>query len=236
MPDAVPAFVWVGALPSAGTALLLEESAAHRVARVCRARVGDRISLSDGRGGIARARVARLTSGVTVEIENVDHRGRDATAVLLCGAPEGQRFDWLVEKLAELGVARIRPIDCARARWAPGAVRPDRWQRLAVAALEQSRSRHLLEVEPPAPLPEALAAETTGATALVADPDGAPAHGFDRPESGLLLAAVGPAEGFEEGERASLAARGFRGMRLSENRLRTETAALAWASWWASSR
>jgi 16S rRNA U1498 N3-methylase RsmE len=45
---------------------------------------------------------------------------------------------------------------------------------------------------------------------------------------------VGPAAGFEDEEWALLKVSGFEPIGLSWNRLRTETAALAWASWWAS--
>jgi 16S rRNA (uracil1498-N3)-methyltransferase len=233
LPDAVPAFVWVDHEIAPGAALTLDASAAHHVVRVCRARVGDTVAVTDGRGGVARGRLARLTPAVVVEIQTVDRSERTATGVLLCGAPEGQRFDWLVEKLAELGVGRVRPVHCARGAWAPAAVRPERWRRLAVAAIEQSRSRFLLEIESPADLEDAVGAEGAPKLGLVADPEGAPAGGLVRQTGGSTVAVVGPAAGLTPEEKAGLRERGFLPVSFSGSRLRTETAAVAWAAWWA---
>ncbi|TMQ72099.1 MAG: 16S rRNA (uracil(1498)-N(3))-methyltransferase [Candidatus Eisenbacteria bacterium] len=233
MPEAVPAFVWVADLVAPGASLLLDEAQSHHVARVCRARAGDLLSLTDGRGGVARGRVAKIAPRVTLEIESTERSPRGSTAVLLCGAPEGQRFDWLVEKLAELGVARVRPIECARRRWASVMVRPDRWRRLAIAALQQSRGRFLLEIESPVSLAAALELEVDRVLAVLADPAGVPPISVALPGSGTTVGVVGPAGGFDQAERSLIQGMGFRAMALSDGRLRTETAALAWAAWWA---
>lgn len=236
MPDAVPAFVWVEALTGPGAHVTLDETAAHHVARVCRARVGDSVTATDGRGASATCRVARLTPQVSLEVQSIERIERSRTGVVLCGAPEGQRFDWVVEKLAELGIARIRPIACERGPWPRAAVRPDRWKRLAVAALEQSRGRFLVEVEAPMELEPALDAEGTPEVGILADPEGV-APGAVRPSARqATVGVVGPASGFSGGEKALLQDRGFTAMSLADSRLRTETAALAWAAWWAASR
>ena len=60
MPDAVPAFVWVEQLVAPGARLVLGETATHHVARVCRARSGDHVTVTDGRGGLARYRLLPL--------------------------------------------------------------------------------------------------------------------------------------------------------------------------------
>ena len=235
MPDAVPAFVWVEALSGPGAHVTLDETAAHHVVRVCRARVGDSVTATDGLGSIATCRVARLTPDVRLDVHQIDRVERDRTAVVLCGAPEGQRFDWIVEKLAELGVTRLRPIECERGEWTKASIRPDRWKRLAVAALEQSRGRFLLEVGTPVTLDQALEAEGSPELRVLADPEGARPGGFPGRERSMI-AAVGPSSGFSPEEKQGLLSRGFVAMSLAHGRLRTETAAVAWASWWAGSR
>jgi len=231
--DAVPAFVWVENVGAPGAHLELDSVTAHHVARVCRARPGDPLTLTDGQGGLARGRVEKLTPRVTATIEAVERVERTSSGVLLCGAPEGQRFDWAVEKLAELGIARVRPIDCSRASWSRAAVREERWRRVALAALQQSRGRFLLEVMPPAPLVEALDAEGKVDLAVLADPDGSPTSAVVGAGAGTVLGVVGPAEGLDDRERASLLERGLRPIALAAGRLRTETAAVAWGAWWA---
>jgi 16S rRNA (uracil1498-N3)-methyltransferase len=228
--------VWVERISGPGAHLILDETAAHHVVRVCRARPGDSLALTDGLGALARGRLSRVTPDVRVDVESVEREERPATATLLCGAPEGQRFDWVVEKLAELGVARVVPIHTERAPWAKAAIRPDRWRRVAVAALEQSRSRYLLEVTEPRTLAEALESEGQFAVGVLADPSGGPAGGARPASSGITLGVVGPAEGLSEAERSSLEERGFSPISLAGSRLRTETAAVAWGAWWASPR
>ena len=46
------------------------------------------------------------------------------------------------------------------------------------------------------------------------------------------MGAIGPAGGFTAGELERLRSVGFEPIRLSDGRLRTETAALAWAARW----
>ena len=231
--DAAPSFVWVESLGAPGSTLELSEDESHYVARVCRARAGDAITLTDGRGGLAAARVVNPAPPVTVELRELDRApARRAESWVLCGAPEGRRDDWLVEKLAELGVAVFQPIDSARGQWGGPAARLERWRRLATAALRQSRRRFRLEVMAPVPLEAALAALPDGPGRWLADPDGPPA-GSERPDPARSVGVVGPAGGFDDRELARLGGDGFRPIALSDGRLRAETAAVAWAAWWA---
>jgi len=171
--EATPSFVWVESLGDPGSTIALPRDESHYVARVCRARAGDAISLTDGRGGLATARVVKPAPPVVVEILEVQAApARGGTSWLLCGAPEGRCDDWLVEKLAELGVAVFQPIDTARARWRPERTRADRWLRLARAALGQSRGAWMMEIRPPVAWDDFVTSTPPGASAWFADPEG----------------------------------------------------------------
>jgi 16S rRNA (uracil1498-N3)-methyltransferase len=233
LPEATPAWVWAEELAGPGARVTLAEEDSRYVTRVCRARLGETLALTDGRGGVARGRLETIQPRAVIRIEALEHRESERQGVLLCGAAEGIRFDWAVEKLAELGVTRVRPIQCERARWDKAALRADRWRRLARAALLQSRGSFLLEVGAPEELADALAAEAAPALGVLADPEGRPTAGLAAPDSGTTVGIVGPAEGLTDSEKASIVARGFVAITLSGSRLRTETAAMAWAAWWA---
>jgi 16S rRNA (uracil1498-N3)-methyltransferase len=138
----------------------------------------------------------------------------------------------MVEKLAELGVSVFQPIDCERGCWERMKGRSDRWGRLAVAALRQSRRRFLMEVRAPRRLADALADLPEGAGSWLADAAGPAAATLTPPREGVAVGLVGPAAGLARGERAAAEAMQFRLISLSDSRLRAETAALAWASWW----
>src|SRR5439155_23899909 len=109
----------------------------HHAARVCRVREGDTLEATDGLGRLAVLRVRAVRANVRAELESIRFLPRSARAWVLTGMPEGGRVDWMVEKLAELGVERWLPLDCERSRGRDGAARRGRWERIAVAAMKQ---------------------------------------------------------------------------------------------------
>ena len=231
--EAAPSFLYLPGLRTLGARFTLEGEEARYVTRVVRAREQERLTASDGAGLVATLRVERVKPSLMLEMESARERPRPPSARLLCGAPEGERGDWLVEKLAELGVTDLQPIDTERARWAAG--RAARWDRLAVAALRQSRSGWRMAIHPATGLSEAMAAARE-ATRWLADPEGEPAAGRLPVADAPAVAAVGPASGLTEPERKALRGAGFVPVRLAARRLRTETAALAVAALWAAAR
>ena len=232
--DATPGFVRVADLPGPGARLVLDAEDSRYVARVCRAQPGEHLHLTDGVGGLATARVLEIGPRTSVLIEAVDRATRSREALLLCGAPEGERADWMVEKVAELGLAVLQPVDCERAAWERAERRFERWCRVAEAALRQSRARFLLELRRPLPLAEAIGALPDRSSRFLATPEGAVAAELEVPRSGVAVGLVGPAAGLSDRERGSLETAGFRPMALSGNRWRTETAAISWSAGWSS--
>ena len=233
--EAAPSLVIAPRLEAAGAALELSPEESHYLLRVCRVREGDHVSATDGRGTVASLRVIAAVTPVRAEIERLERKERHRDATILCGAPEGERADWLVEKLAELGIASLQPVQCARGGWRHVEARLERWRRLARAALRQSRGCYEMAVAAPIELEAALAALPEAGGRWVADPAGPAAAGVTSPVRGAATCAIGPAGGFTPGERRALESRGFSPIALAASRLRTETAALAWAAWWAAS-
>lgn len=219
-------------LPGPGARLVLPEDQSHYLTRVCRARTGDRVSATDGRGALATLRILEGGRAAKLEVERWERIERAREAWVLCGPPEGERGDWMVEKLAELGVAVLQPVDCERADWERLKGRAERWRRLTVAALRQSRRRFLLEVREPLPLAEALEGLGEGGARWLGDAAGPPGTTITPAGSGRSIGLLGPAPGLSDREREAVAGHGFVAICLSDGRLRTETAALAWASWW----
>lgn len=232
--DAAPSFLYLPGSFAAGESLALEGDEARYLSRVVRARPGDRVTASNGEGTLATLEVIESRPEVHVRVLAVEFVPAPAALRLLCGAPEGERGDWLVEKLAELGVTQLVPVEAERVRW-PAPVRLDRWERLSVAALRQSRSAWRLGLCEPLGLRDAVLASPVGERWL-ADPAGTPAHVRPLAADTPVTGAVGPSSGFSESERNWLSEQGFVSVSLSATRLRTETAALALASRWASAR
>jgi 16S rRNA (uracil1498-N3)-methyltransferase len=203
---------------------------AHYLTRVCRARAGDGFEATDGAGTVATLTLESVSPArAVVQTRRVVPRA--SRAWVLCGAPEGDRAEWLVEKLAELGIERWLPVDTTRAQWTSSQARPERWRRLATAALRQSRGAYTLAIDSPRPLAAALAELPPGGARWLASQEGE-AAGF-QPATDPEIALVGPAPGLTPEEVAAAETLGFEPVRLASARLRTETAALAWGYWWA---
>ena len=89
-----------------------------------------------------------------------DVADRDAACTVAFAIPKSDRPEWIVQKLTELGVARIVLLHAERSvvRWEPD--RADRHvarlRRVAVEALEQSRGIWLPDIVGPVPAAEVL--------------------------------------------------------------------------------
>lgn len=230
--DAVPAFVYAPEIAEPGAAIRFGREDSHYLLRVCRVRAGQRFSVTDGRGRVARVVLVGTGTDAAGEVEAVEVVATPPAARLLCGAPEGERADWLVEKLVELGVTDFVPVDCERGPWERFPRRSERLRRVAVAALRQCRRAHLLEIHPVQSLAEAIAAVPPGGERWLAS-EGADLARAPAGQAGPCTGVVGPSAGLSESETASCIASGFEPISLAGARLRTETAALAMAAWWA---
>ncbi len=236
--EAAPSFLYVPDLALRGARLTLDGDAARYVAKVVRAREGERLTASDGAGLLATLVVECTRPDVQLAVTDVRRLAPPPVSCLWCGAPEGERGDWLVEKLGELGVTDFQPVDTERVSW-PSSVRLDRWERLAVAALRQSRSAWLMRLALPVPLAQMVADLPAGPARdqrWLADPDGVAVASCDLPADGAVTGAVGPSSGFSQNERNLLSSHGFAAVGLAPLRLRTETASVALAAHWAARR
>jgi 16S rRNA (uracil1498-N3)-methyltransferase len=159
------------------------------------------------------------------------------TLTLVCPGCKGDRLDWLVEKCTELGVTTLRIAQFARSVVQPGETRIDKLRRSTVEAGKQSRRAWLPEITAAMPLAEAVASAPQGGL-IVADPDEqAPSlaswlHGHAL-NAQHLAAVVGPEGGITADEMSLLRARGAQIVRLADQILRVETAAVAIAANWA---
>jgi 16S rRNA (uracil1498-N3)-methyltransferase len=218
--------------------LRVDGPAGHHLGAVLRVRVGEPVSLTDGRGALAQAVVTAVGRDVVdVEVDDPVRRPAPRPAVTVLQAlPKGRKLDDVVQRLAEVGVDRLVPVVTARTvkRVDGGAKEArlrDRWQAVARAAAEQSRRAHLLAVDEVASWAEATAGEVRGlvlherATTPLGRAAAALAAGAD--EHDELLVAVGPEGGFEDRE---VEASGLVPVRLGATILRTETAGVVGAA------
>ncbi len=210
---------------------------ANHVVRVLRLTTGDTLHLFDGTGGEYDARIVALRRGlVTVELDA--HRDTDIESglelVLVQGISQAQRMDFTIQKATELGVSRIVPVITNRSVARPGGERASRrlrhWVAVAASACEQCGRNRLPPIDEPCLLSEFFAHKPPASMHIVLSSTagrGASELGFS---GSSLCYLVGPEGGFtpEENNEAEMA--GFVPIRLGPRIMRTETAAIAFAS------
>jgi len=212
---------------------VLRGPAFHHLAHVLRVRAGDVLTLFDGRGREAEARVVRLWEDeLLVQVGEVRQPARPPVAVaLIVALLKGEKMDWVVQKATELGVARIVPVatehgvvklDAERA-----AGRRARWSRIAEEAARQCARADVPAIAEVSPLEAALEA-AEGWRVLLHEAEKATLRGIlpATPPATVTLA-VGPEGGFAPDEVTGARAAGFAIAGLGPRILRAETAAIA---------
>ena len=218
--------------PIAGSTAELVEAESQHLAKVMRAAVGDEVVLFDGSGAEFAAKVARLTKSV-VHLEILERREVNleprVSLTLAVALPKGERQKWLVEKLTELGVARLVPLITERGVAQPVDAALARLSRAVIEASKQCGRNRLMEIAPPREALEYFADDSLGMK-FIAEPGGE--HlGSLAPEVTHLSCAIGPEGGFTPAELKSTMENQWRPVSLGRSILRIETAAIAVAAW-----
>ena len=218
--------------PRDGRALLAGDEARH-LARVLRAKVGDEVRLFDGSGAEWPARVTRIGRDEVALDVGPPLPATTAPRIALSLAvalPKGDRQKWMVEKLTELGTARLVPLVTARGVAEATESARARLERGVIEACKQCGRNTLMEIGAAASLAALSAALPPDSLRLIAHPDGAPLDTFLPATAREIVAAVGPEGGFDDEEIATAERSGFKRVSLGPHILRIETAAIALAA------
>lgn len=212
----------------AGAEIVLAEAEAHHL-RVRRAAVGEEVRLLDGRGGRAVGTLTATGARTAVRIGAVEQVAVPPGLRLVVGAGDRERFGWLAEKCAELGVTELVPLAAARSASVAGRVQPnhlDRLRRQAREAIKQSGAAWAPVVGDAVTVAD-LCAAAPGGIRWLAD-----AGGVAPPvvSGEAVTVVVGPEGGLTSEEVSALTGSGYHPVRLGLHTLRFETAAVVAAA------
>ncbi len=218
----------------AGAAIRIAGNPAHYLARVMRAAPGDIVILCDDMTGEWAARVSDVGKrDVSLAVVEMLRPCQAVPDLWLCPALlKKDRFDLVLEKATELGVASIRPVITRRC--VADKLNLDRARAITTEAAEQCARTALPALAEPVKL-EALLADWPADRALFfADENGGePAAAAFAARSGAAAILIGPEGGFDDTERAAIRAHPpARAITLGPRILRGETAAIAALSVW----
>lgn len=224
--------LYIDAPLAEGEAAPLDRAQAHYLSGVMRRGPGDAVEAFDGRTGAYAATIAEVgkRGGVLAVGERVRPLRVPPDLDLVFAPIKAARTAFIVEKAAELGARRVRPVRTARTqseRW-----RRDRMRAHAVEAAEQCGGTFVPEVAEMAPLARVLDGWEAGRALVFCDEGLAgPAAGWDAVPPGPAGLVIGPEGGFDAAERARLSAMGHP-VSLGPRILRADTAAVAALALW----
>lgn len=213
----------------------LDRDHAHYLFNVMRLVVGDRVALFNGRDGEWTAEIvdAQKKRGIARCLEQARIQRNPPDLWLLFAPIKKTRTDFIVEKAAELGAARICPVqsDFTNAE----RIRQDRLLAHAVEAAEQCGGTFVPEVTDLQKLSDMLANWPEDRDLFFCDEELAEDATAGRPNKARQKAAIliGPEGGFSDAERRLISALpAVKPMSLGPRILRADTAAVAALTLW----
>ncbi|MCE9531078.1 MAG: 16S rRNA (uracil(1498)-N(3))-methyltransferase [Planctomycetes bacterium] len=206
---------------------ILDGPEAHHLAHVRRLSEADHVVLFNGDGHEYLATILSVEKKqVEFHITSKEKPERELGFRLQIASalPKGDRGDFLIEKLTELGVTDFTPLITERSVVHPKETKVEKLQRAVIEASKQCGRNVLLRVHAPSRLTEWLKIGDLPTRKWLAHPGGEkPQH---RAAEDLAIA-IGPEGGFSVEEVAAACTAGFEVVTLGPRILRVETAALA---------
>ncbi|HLX40994.1 MAG TPA: RsmE family RNA methyltransferase [Ktedonobacteraceae bacterium] len=222
--------------------ILLPDKLAHQVRDVLHLAIGESLILLDNSGDEVVATVAR-SNRAGVEVQSTERRrGPDEPSVriILCqGLLKSARFEWVLEKGTELGVAIFVPTLCHRSMAGldqAGLAKIARWQHIIQEAAEQCDRSRLPELQPIRPLAQVLndMPEDTFPIMLWEEEHALSLHDVlnayhhhTSTRTTTVVLFIGPEGGLTVDEVVLARQHGVQSVTLGQRTLRAETAALA---------
>ncbi|HLD82676.1 MAG TPA: RsmE family RNA methyltransferase [Candidatus Omnitrophota bacterium] len=225
---------------SGGLITISDKEQTHHLKDVLRLKVNDKAAIFDDKGNEYVCLLRELLKDkVILEIKSkkLAVRPGKVKLTIACAIPKKSKMDDIIDKLTQLGVDRIIPLETERVivRWneAKKTLQRQRWEKVALAAAKQSQRSALSVIEPIQDIKEVLSKAQEFDLKLI------PALiGRRRPLKEILakgkpkniLVFIGPEGDFAPDEVALAGKYGCIPVSLGELVLRVETAAVAVAS------
>ena len=214
-----------------GQAIRLGADEAHHLRDVVRRRSGDEVSVFDGEGRefVCVIRSIERSSAELEIVREIEPRSPESPARITLAAAmlKADKFELVIQKAVELGVAELVPLitDRCEANTKHAEKRMVRWQRIILDASKQCGRATLMKIGEPVKFQTMLAAGDNTETVLFAERDGERLG--DGGRNVIRTVVIGPEGGWSDAEIDAARATGCRIITLGGRILRAETAAIA---------
>jgi 16S rRNA (uracil1498-N3)-methyltransferase len=213
--------------------VVLEGAEAHHLAHVRRLEVGERVTLFNGDGKAYRALIESIRKrSVRLRVERIETPTTELgfRLEIASALPKGDRLDYLIEKLTELGATDFVPLQTARSIVQPKEPRLEKLRRAVIESSKQCGRNVLMRVLPPVMWADYCLRPSLPQRRFVAQPGGETLR-KQLPTDGDIAFAVGPEGGFTDEEVAEARQAGWEVVSLGPRTLRVETAAVVLAGY-----
>lgn len=215
--------------------IIIDTQEFKHLTHVMRKKMGDFIKVVDGKGNaydvILKEMTAKRAVGEIIATYT-NHNEPSLSVTLGVGILKNpSKFDFLVEKVVEIGVNNIVPLTTSRT--IPSHAKIDRWQKLAISAMKQCGRSYLPRIHPLIKLCDFLKEYNEYDLKLVAHQELGKISRMEKfvtPSIKSIVVLIGPEGGFDENEIEQCLESGFVKINFGCRRLRTETAAIVAAS------
>ncbi|MEO8042690.1 MAG: 16S rRNA (uracil(1498)-N(3))-methyltransferase [Acidobacteriota bacterium] len=214
--------------------LAIEET--RHLRDVLRMKLGDQAQVFDGDGREFLVEVANIGKKMTLlrVVKEIEPPAPESNLDLTLAASvyKNDKFDLVIQKAVELGVARVSPIVTFRSETKRQATakRTERWRKIALEATKQCERAKIMTVDEPVEF-DAFVADVDadpGSLLMFSEKDG---RGLPEQLTGKKITAlVGPKGGWEDSEIRIAEERGFIPIKLGQRIMRAETAATTFAA------
>ncbi len=213
-------------IPVQGSLVSLPDETVRHILTVLRMRENESIALTDGRGIRATAVISSISKkNCEVRIESTHFQERPGSHIVLAVSllKNANRFEWMLEKVTELGVGAIVPLLCHRTE--RQHFRADRMKNILISAMLQSQQSWLPELSDP----ETISSFFKREMHLKYIAHCLPGAEYRLKISDAIITGImiGPEGDFSPEEIKDALDHGFLPVTLGANRLRSETAAVA---------
>jgi 16S rRNA (uracil1498-N3)-methyltransferase len=210
----------------------LEGDEAKHLAQVLRIQTGDTITVFDGLGNFAEARVLSVSKQrIDLMLELAESKLSPLPEITLAQAiPKGKNMDWIVQKAVELGVTKIQPLVTRNTIVSPGDEKAEKWRRTALEACKQCAQFTIPAIADPMTFDSWVQSHEPSELRIIASLAENPKNFREtlaaHPEIESITLLIGPEGDFTPQETAAALAAGFIPVTLGDLVLRVETATL----------
>lgn len=211
-----------------GSETILDEETSKHIVQVLRMSEDENVLLTDGRGTSATARITRAhKKHCSVNIITTEFKERELPLLTIAISliKNTSRFEWFIEKAAELGTAEIIPMICERTEKQHS--RHDRFVSICKSAMLQSSQVWMTKIHEPTKFSEVINRPVGGNKYIghIAEHKRALTDSFNSDINSHIIL-IGPEGDFSSSEIALAFDKGFVPVSMGNTILRVETAGI----------